>query len=316
MSEIVGKTKNLSIQTHDDKSVVSSISKTQTMSPTANASQKITSPRSLPPIMSPKNNTPVGPLTVSSVFTLGETSSRDLKDFVAVFQPYAEKTTDGQKLRTEGFKLSDPSNKGYCSLDETENFIRQTLELNFESSSRSEKLFTMFRPSYSLAFAKAKELDRSNNNDNSLNFAEFRVFNADLCIYASMYDAFCKFQSEDLEQPDDVHERITLSEFVNQYEKVLGYGFVGLDNIRTEDAARAIFDIIDTSATGVVTLASWVEYLVKAEIRMKTEVGNLLSGKLQLQVQDDKTTSSNVTGITSPKNASNSQKILNMSFLK
>ena len=313
MGEVTGKTKALQIQTHDDKSVVSSLSKAQSVfSPSSN------SPKVMTTITSPPKNTSAaaGPLTVSSVFTLGNTASRDLKDFVATFQPFAEKTTDGQKLRTEGFKLSDPSSKGYCSLVDIETFISQSLGEKFESS-RAEKLASMFQPSHALAFAKAKELDRSGNHDASLTFAEFRVFNADLCIYAAMYDAFCKFQSDNLEEPDDTHERVTLNEFVTQYEKVLGYGFVGLDNIGSEDAARAIFDIIDANAAGVITFVTWAEYLGKAEIRMKTDVGNLLSGKLSLQVQEDnKTIQSNMTGVTSPKSSPTGQAILNMSFIK
>jgi len=307
MGEITGKTRSMQISTPDDgKSVVSSMSKVQgSVSPTS-TSQRLMSPKN---ILSPQ-----GPLVVSSVYTLGQSASRELKDFVSTFQPYAEKTSEGQKLRTEGFKLSDPHNKGYCSLDDLEHFIRQTLGTTFDSS-RSEKLFSLFQPSYALAFAKAKELDRSGNNDGSLSFAEFRVFNADLCIYAAMYDCFCKFQSEDLDQPEDQHDRVTLNEFITQYEKVSGYGFVGLDNIWSEDAARAVFDIMDANASGIVTFIAWTHYLGKAEIRMKTEVGNLLSGKLQLHVQDDKTISSNVTGFTSPKNSPSAQRIVDMSFL-
>ena len=120
----------------------------------------------------------------------------------------AERSDLGKALRKRGFKLADPNGNGLCSLAELETFVLQTLMAAYpkdpkkkdhrgDSLERGRDLFDAFRPSYIRAFTDAKDYKadtgkilegtKKATNDDFVSKGEFRLFNAYLCIYGTMF---------------------------------------------------------------------------------------------------------------------------------
>jgi len=137
----------------------------------------------------------------SSGLTVGKSASKDLFDFMACFQPLAEKDAKGEAERTKAFRGADPNGNGLCSLAELETWILGVLLAKYpktkkDGPERGRDLWELFRPSYIRAFADAKDYKHNDgeviegtknaNADDFVSKGEFRLFNAYLCVYASM----------------------------------------------------------------------------------------------------------------------------------
>lgn len=210
-------------------------------------------------------------------FTIGLSSSHELKSFTSALEAYTAKTLPGQKLRLQGFKFADQSGTGRCTLKDLETFIRHALGAKF-SSGQSDKLYRIYQPSFSRAFLTTKFMAISSNVD-SISITSFRLFIVCLLIYAAMYDSFRLAVREggDREEIDKIH--LDKSTFIRRFEKIKGSGFVGIDNIVDEEAANSIFDIMKSTIDDSVSFIEWVDYVEKAEIRMNTDIGRFLSQK-------------------------------------
>mmetsp|Transcript_18798 Transcript_18798/g.25878 ORF Transcript_18798/g.25878 Transcript_18798/m.25878 type:complete len:287 (-) Transcript_18798:216-1076(-) len=228
------------------------------------------------------------PVIVSEAYQPGPSSSSDLIDFVRLFQPYAEKSKDATALRKKGFLSADMNGNGECSLAELENYIMTTIMGSKIEKDRKKNLFKAFRPSYIRAYNAAKSIKSNDGTvlsgaknateDDFVSFGEFRVFNAYLCIYAGMFDAFSRIDGmgEGRNEGDDL--RIDLDEWMGCYKQVKDHGFVGLANVSNDDEAKATFQVIDDNGGGKLHLVEWCEFIKKAEIEAKTKMGTLLSG--------------------------------------
>jgi hypothetical protein len=155
--------------------------------------------------------------------------SKELKDLVSVFAPYAEPPppspspsssssssnnstsnsstmSAGEALRKSGFTLADPNGNGLCSLAELEGFVLKALLAKFPKTAgkggdRGRDLFDAFRPCYIRAFSDAKDYKADTGKvisgtkkataDDFVSKGEFRFFCAYVCIYGAMV-SMCK----------------------------------------------------------------------------------------------------------------------------
>ena len=135
--------------------------------------------------------------------SIGKTATKDLKNFVSVFEPLAAETPEGEKERETGMIEADPNGNGLCSLAELETFVLKRLLSNFPNTGRGLELKTpgqdmwkAFRPCYIRAFKDAADYSKdegktikgtkSAKQDDFIDKGEFRLFCAYVCIYASM----------------------------------------------------------------------------------------------------------------------------------
>ena len=203
----------------------------------------------------------------NSDFTLGATSSIDLSDFVSALIEYGDEGADGNAKRREAFRTADPNGNGWVSLAELEIFIMASLK-NVFPKERADALFRMFRPSYIYAFNNAKDFDKRGGGevlagaetataDDYVSFSEFRICIIFLCIYSAMYDAFV--ESND---PKDDDPRIELEEFLVTYRFIQGHGFKGIQNINSDEEAKALFRRIDSNdGKGKILFSEWSTFL-------------------------------------------------------
>lgn len=251
-----------------------------------------TSSRSTPTTRTPKNTlgvTNVAPTTnIKTQMKLSPTidgtykptnTSKELKDFIRSFQPYAEKNDEAKRLRKMGFKKCDSNGTGECSLAEIDGFILTNLK-DDHGPKLGEKLFKLFRPSYIVAYNGAKNLKENakGNDDDYINFAEFRVLNVYLCIYAGMLDAFSTIDGGGSGVTEDDDRRMDKNEWLKGYIHVRTSGFVGLGKLVNKDAALAAFEAMDANDSGKVLFRDFCDYLSAAEVDAGTKMGFLFSG--------------------------------------
>ena len=194
---------------------------------------------------------------VTGAYSAGATASPELIDFICAFQPYAEKTPSGKKLRQTGFSKADPNGNGYASLAECELFLKYVL-MNTKQGKDKEKgklLFQTFRPSYIFAFQGSNGLGASRNkgildSNDYVQKNEFRVFAAYICIYAGMFDLFSAIDGKGIGIDASDDRRMTCEEFIVGYRKVKDHGFVGLSSLVDEDDAVKVFREIMSTKEG------------------------------------------------------------------
>ena len=221
-------------------------------------------------------------IIISDAYQLGPSASKEVIEFVQVFQPLAEKDDTGKELREKFFNFADQNRTGYVSLAETEIFIKHALTKAMQKD-KAKEMFLRFRKSYIKAFTKAKSLHdtdeskkRGSLGGEYVTFAEFRLFNAYLCIYGVLWDAFSRINPES--------DRIDFSEFIGSYHDVRDYGFVALSSISSSDQAAVIYDEFDVDDSKQISYQEWCSYILDAEAEEGTELGKLmgdmsLSGK-------------------------------------
>jgi len=213
-------------------------------------------------------------------------ASQDLRDFIKIVKPFTEKSVNGNKLRQAGFKIADTNDNRCCSLIGLETFIEYVLNENFERE-QSDHIFKYFRCAFSYAFNAANFSDKQDDNydgTNGVNFSGFRIFNAYLCIYATMRDAFHKITNE-IDTNSNVkssQERFDSMKWNQRCKSVIGYGFVAFGIIKDNNDAKSIFKNMDRVGRGNVLLEDWCDFVGKAEISKKTGLGKMLKGNFGL----------------------------------
>ena len=174
-------------------------------------------------------------------FMIEKGASDHLRRFVEVFAPYMLTSVKGRELRIRGNKIAVSNYNGYSSLAELEYFVNYVLEKEFKNDC-GHKIFNKFRRIYIRAYSSARIIDSQDTHaiaDDYVGFSEFRMFNLYLCVYAIMYDAFCFIDAS--EQPSSKSEgdkRISSSEWLQNYKKLVDYGFAEFVTINTADSAK------------------------------------------------------------------------------
>jgi hypothetical protein len=106
---------------------------------------------------------------------------------------------------------------------------------------------------------------------------EFRLFNAYLCIYACMYDAFSKVDGGGAGRDKNDDRRIDLKEMEVGFKGIVNYGFVAFKKMEKKADAKKVFQAMDDNGGGIVLLDEWCEFLKQAEIKAGTELGKILA---------------------------------------
>lgn len=221
------------------------------------------------------------PITVAAAYTPGSAVSSNLLDFVKSFRLLAEKTTRGYELRKQAFRSCDGNGTGQSSLAEVDSYIQTTLKRSY-GHEKGQSLFKIFRPSYIVAFNAAKPIANASkeNDDEYINFPEFRVLHAYLCIYAGMLDAFALVDGGGAGVDENDDRRISKDEWMRAYKKTSDFGFVGINKISDDSKAADIFAKMDADGKGMVMFKEFCNYLKASEANAKTALGTLLSGNL------------------------------------
>jgi len=159
-----------------------------------------------------------------------DTLSEDLRKFVGVFQPYAEKTPEGNALRKKGFSSCDPNGNGLVSFAECETFVLKSLQTAYPKAKKEDegkRLWDAFRPSFIRAYNDAKDYKKDNGAvlagtagataDDFVTKGEFRYLCAYLCIYGAMYDAFARIDGGSIGRRNGVDD-----DRLEEYEWISG----------------------------------------------------------------------------------------------
>jgi len=233
----------------------------------------------------PKKKAMIMPMKVAGAYIPSKNASADLKAFIQAFQPFAEKTLICGKLRKQAFKSADSNGTGKCSLAEITQHCRETLKKE-HGIERGEELYDLYRPSFIRAFAASKSIAKTGDpdDDNYINFSEFRVLNAYLCVYAGMTDAFMKIDGGGEGVTEDDDRRVEIVEWIKAYGSFSASTFVGLVGIENDSDASALFKEMDSDGKGMVLLSEFCEYIRSKEMEGKTCLGKLLYGNC-LKVQ-------------------------------
>lgn len=219
------------------------------------------------------------PPKVAGAFVPAKKSSADLKDFILAFQPFAERSIIFGKLRKQAFKSIDSNGNGKCSLAEISQHVRTALKKEHDEV-RGEELFDLFRPTYIRAFSASKAIAKTDDpeDDNYINFSEFRVLNAYLCVYAGMGEEFFKIDGGGDGVTEDDDRRVEMTEWIKTYSKFSSSAFTGLRGIKTDEDASTIFKEMDADGKGMVLFSEFCEYIRTKEMENKTPLGKLLYG--------------------------------------
>jgi hypothetical protein len=240
-----------------------------------------------------KGGAPKGAAKSAKPIVLSDAVSEDLKKFVGVFQPYAADNDEGVALRKKGFKYADPNGNGLCSVAEIENFILMSLLAAFPKKLKADPdvgrdLFTAFRPVYIRAYNDAKDYKADDGvvlegtkkatADDFVSKGEFRVFCAQLVVYAMMFDAFAQIDGGGAGRDAGDDRRIEKAEWMKGYKGVCEpYGFVAFKGIANDKAAEGAFKKMDSDGAGMVLLIEWCEFIKAAEVAGKSNMGLILA---------------------------------------
>ena len=207
-------------------------------------------------------------------------TTKELKDFLKSIQPYAEKSAEAKKLRQAGFRKCDGNGSGECSLAEIDGFVLENLKADY-GEKLGPKLFKQFRPAYIVAYNAAKAIKASarGNDDDYINFSEFRLLNVYLCIYACMLDAFSTADGGGAGVTANDDRRVDEKEWVAAFNQLRTRAFKGLNKLKNEDEALSAFHEIDSDGSGKVLFRDFCEYLASAEVESGTKVASLFEGK-------------------------------------
>ena len=206
---------------------------------------------------------------VGDVFSYSTDSSSELGQFLGAFVEYTENSSEGKASRLAAFGKADPNGNGYCSLAELESFLMVVLKKKFDKE-ESNVLFRLFRPCYIRAFTEAKAIDEGNDDDDEyVQFSEFRKFLLYLCIYAIMYDAYLQINGS---KDNDDDKKVDRAEFVSGYGNLTTYGFWVFNSLENDEAAANVFDEM-SEGTDAVVFSEWCSYLMKKEKENNTTLG-------------------------------------------
>lgn len=253
------------------------------------------------------------PVTVAGAYRPNETAAtEDLRKFIQSFQPYAEKYQTSIALRKADFSTCDSNGSGNCSLAEIHNYVSWVLKQDY-GSDEGLRIFWTFRPAYIVAYNGAKHIKKnarnaSNGNKKSnmteeeedcIGFAEFRILNAYLCIYAGMLDAFQLIDGSGAGVDENDDRRIQKDEWMKGYAEFnkeddvilegdedsksytstsSNHNFVAFSKVTDDQAALDAFEDMDADSGGVVRYSEFCDWIAREELSRKTPLGKLLKG--------------------------------------
>ena len=175
-------------------------------------------------------------------------ASDHLRRFVEVFAPYILTSVKGRELRIRGNKIADSNYNGYSSLTELESFVKNTLEKKFNNDC-GHKIFKNVRRIYIRAYSSVRIIDSPDTHaitDDYVGFSEFRIFNLYVRVYAIMYDACCLIDTSEQSSSESKNDkRVSSSERLRNYKKLVNYGFAAFVTINNDDSAKGNFNDID-----------------------------------------------------------------------
>jgi Ca2+-binding EF-hand superfamily protein len=216
----------------------------------------------------------VMPQKISEAYIPAKNCSKELKMFIKSFQPFAEKADTSKNLRKVAFRSCDMNGSGKASLAEIDGFVLDTLKKDY-GPEEGDRVYDTFRPSFIRAFSNANDL--IDGDDDYISFAEFRILNAYLCVYAGMLDAFSKVDGGGAGISKDDDRRVSKEEWMNGYSSLSQTGFIGLNSLTNESAAEQAFSDMDEDGKGMVLFAEFCSYVQKAEEKKGTSLGKLLT---------------------------------------
>lgn len=214
------------------------------------------------------------PQKISEAYTPAKNCSKELKMFIKSFQPFAEKAETSKNLRKTAFRSCDMNGSGKASLAEIDGFVLDTLKKDY-GPEEGDRIYDTFRASFIRAFSNANDLIEG--DDDYVSFAEFRILNAYLCVYAGMLDAFSKVDGYGAGISKDDDRRVSKEEWMNEYKSLSQTGFVGLNSLTNESAAEQAFVEMDEDGKGMVLFSEFCSYIQKAEEKKGTSLGKLLT---------------------------------------
>jgi len=218
---------------------------------------------------------------------VGSGATDDCKKFVDCFIGLSQKGEENKAARRQSWMACDYNGNGYCSLAEVDGWVKKTLQFD-EGTDEGDRLWDLFRPCIIRAFNDAKdvaperEMKTSGDatSDDYVTKHEFRILNAYLCIYGTVWDAFNMMDGGSAGTTAEDDRRINLEEWTNGYEKVANHGFVGLAKIAdesTEDSVESVFNEIDTNGGGFILLNEFAAWIATKETEAETQIGFLLN---------------------------------------
>ena len=219
-------------------------------------------------------------------------ASDHLRRFVEVFAPNILTSAKGRELRIRGNKIADSNYNGYSSLAELESFVKNALEKEFNND-YGHKIFKNFRRIYIRAYSSARIIDTPDTHaitDDYVGFSEFRIFNLYLRVYAIMYDACCLIDTSEQSSSESKNDkRISSSERLRNYKKLVDYGFAAFVTINNDDSAKGNFNDIDKDHHDMILFNEWCDYIASAETQNKSTPVILLAKNFNLIRAEKKT---------------------------
>jgi hypothetical protein len=215
-------------------------------------------------------------------------SKADLKLFLQTFVSLASKGKEAAAARRQSWLAADPNGNGLLSLAEYDGWIQKSLLFSL-GNDEGDRIWKLYRPCYIRAFNDAKDTAPEREvksvgdatTDDYVTRKEFRIANAFLCLYASMFDCFNMIDggSEGTTATDD--RRMSPEEWETAWPNLQGnYGFAALQKIAdesTEDSPATVFAEMDSDGAGKVLLNEWCKFLEKGEIEAGTLAGRMLA---------------------------------------
>jgi Ca2+-binding EF-hand superfamily protein len=111
-----------------------------------------------------------------------------------------------------------------------------------------------------------------------------------------MLDTFSKIDGGGIGRDEKDDRRIDYTEWMKEYSRLIGSGFLGLRNMTDADIANSVFQTMDGDNKGMVLFTEFCEYVTSYEVENKTKMGKLFGGKLKVvhKKADDKSTGTSV----------------------
>ena len=179
------------------------------------------------------------------------------------FKAWVKRRTSGMtcsstcSFLTSSRFLHFPIGNGLCSLAELETFLLKGLLTKFPNTGKGnarktpgQDLWDAYRPCYIRAFKDAADYapdygekikgTKNAKQDDFVSKDEFKIFCCYVIIYAAMFDAFSKIDGGGSGRDAGDDKRIEEAEFLKGYKGVAEHGFLALQNIPSDEAAKEV----------------------------------------------------------------------------
>ncbi len=233
-------------------------------------------------------------IDVAGVYNIGRNASSPLREFVASFYLFAEKSgPDGAAVRRRkvGFASCDRKGAGRISFMEFESFVWTKLKMEY-GDKRGNALYDKFAPSFNLAFEATKEVRKvyraaghgcDDAGGEFISFQFFRILNIYLCVYAGMLDAFSSIVGQEqanLTKADTAADLvITRDMWRTEYVSLGCSGFVFPSTLEAAETAFNVMCFISsTDEDACVDFNAFCKWVNGFEIKSYTPLGEFLNG--------------------------------------